>query len=259
MLWGRLSTKFLSFVTIPNRRFANISYCAPLFSIRYSGLFAIRDYSLFVIRDYLLCAMRVSTPPPAYLFSPFPPTLLLASFLVTCFSLLLCPLSCLVVSLRPCFLDPLLPYFLSCIHSFSSCFSCFLPSCSLYFNWDDFVLIQSVLGAHYQEGSPTSVQETINVTKVISNREFSWMTGKNDVALLKLAKPITPSDKVNTVCLPQSKKDLISPGKNCFITGKVVQCRYYLTIILRNRAEYRLILSRRGRRPRRELVDWGTV
>jgi len=78
------------------------------------------------------------------------------------------------------------------------------------------------LGAHYQEGYPTSVQKTINVTKVIYHPEFSWITAKNDVALLKLAKPITPSDKVNTVCLPESGRDQISPGTNCFITGKVV-------------------------------------
>jgi len=76
-----------------------------------------------------------------------------------------------------------------------------------------------IVGAHYQEGSPTLVQETISVTKVISNSEFNWTTAKGDVALLKLAKQITPSDKVNTVCLPQSKIDLISPGTNCFITG----------------------------------------
>jgi len=75
------------------------------------------------------------------------------------------------------------------------------------------------VGAHYQEGYPTSVQKTINVTKVIYHPEFSWITAKNDVALLKLAKPITPSDKVNTVCLPESGRDQISPGTNCFITG----------------------------------------
>ena len=78
------------------------------------------------------------------------------------------------------------------------------------------------LGAHYREGSPTSVQETINVTKVISHSEFSWTTAKNDVALLKLAKPITPSDKINTVCLPHRNSDQISPGTNCFVTGKVI-------------------------------------
>ena len=66
------------------------------------------------------------------------------------------------------------------------------------------------------------VQETINVTKVIPHSEFSWITAKNDVALLKLARPIKPSDKVNTVCLPENGRNQISPGTNCYITGKVL-------------------------------------
>ena len=69
------------------------------------------------------------------------------------------------------------------------------------------------------------------MTQVISNSEFSWTTAKNDVALLKLAKPITPSDKVNTVCLPKSRRDRISPGKNCFITGKVEYSEYVFSQI----------------------------
>lgn len=79
------------------------------------------------------------------------------------------------------------------------------------------------LGVHYREGSPTSVQETINVTKVISHSKYKRTTLKNDVALLKLAKPITPSDKVNTVSLPESRSDQILLGTRCFITGKVVE------------------------------------
>lgn len=76
-----------------------------------------------------------------------------------------------------------------------------------------------VVGAHYREGSPTSVQETINVTEVITHCGFSDTTLKHDVALLKLQKPITPSGKVNVVCLPRDIYDQIWPGKKCFITG----------------------------------------
>ena len=72
-------------------------------------------------------------------------------------------------------------------------------------------------------GSPTLVQETINVTDVISHCGFSYTTLKHDVALLKLQKPITPSEKVNVVCLPRDAYDQIWPGKKCFITGKVVE------------------------------------
>ena len=40
-----------------------------------------------------------------------------------------------------------------------------------------------------------------------------------------------------------------------FATREVLKIGEYLTIILRNRAEYRLILSRRGRRPSRLKSD----
>ena len=82
-------------------------------------------------------------------------------------------------------------------------------------------------GVHYREGSPTSVQETINVTKVICHSEYKRKTLQHDVALLKLAKPITPSDKVDTISLPKSRSDQISPGTNCFITGKVVESSFH--------------------------------
>lgn len=57
------------------------------------------------------------------------------------------------------------------------------------------------------------------MTEVIPHHWYSEKTLKNDVALLKLQKPITPSLKVNVVCLPESRKDQIQPGKDCFITG----------------------------------------
>ena len=40
-----------------------------------------------------------------------------------------------------------------------------------------------------------------------------------------------------------------------FVTRAILKIGEYLTIILRNRAEYRLILSRRGRRPSRLKSD----
>ena len=86
-------------------------------------------------------------------------------------------------------------------------------------------------GSHYRENYTTPVQETINVIRVIYHSRFSYKTLKNDVALLKLERSITPSDKVNTVCLPESRRDQISPGTNCFITGKVVVFCLYCLII----------------------------
>ncbi len=86
-----------------------------------------------------------------------------------------------------------------------------------------------ILGAHHRTGSPTSVQETINVTKIISHSGFNFLGSgfkdvRHDVALLKLEKPITLSDKVNTVCLAKGQRDKISSGKNCYITGKADCC-----------------------------------
>ncbi|XP_078374455.1 chymotrypsinogen A-like [Oculina patagonica] len=78
-----------------------------------------------------------------------------------------------------------------------------------------------VVGAHNLEGSPTSVQETINVAKVTYHSGFNPTTMENDLALLKLEKSITSSDKVNTVCLPKSRTDQISAGTYCYLTGKV--------------------------------------
>ena len=76
-------------------------------------------------------------------------------------------------------------------------------------------------GAHYRDGSPTFVQETISVVKVIYHKRFSYRHLKHDVALLKLARPITASDEVNTVCLPESTSDRVSAGENCYITGNI--------------------------------------
>lgn len=75
------------------------------------------------------------------------------------------------------------------------------------------------LGAHNREGFPTSVQETINVVKVTYHKRFNDRRLLHDVAVLKLEKPITVSDEVNTVCLPKSKSDRVAAGKNCYITG----------------------------------------
>lgn len=151
-----------------------------------------------------------------FLFPPTPPP---ANFLST---LLLRSLSSFVDSLLSYFLSSLLSSLFSCIRSSSL-------ACLFYFRWFfswSILFFFVFLGAHYRVGHPTSVQETINVTQVIYHREFSWITAKNDVALLKLAKPITPSDKVNTVCLPENGTNQISPGTNCFITGKVVMALF---------------------------------
>lgn len=45
---------------------------------------------------------------------------------------------------------------------------------------------------------------------------------RNDIALLQLEQPIQASDKVNTVCLPDSGSK-VQGGTQCYITGIVIK------------------------------------
>ena len=67
-------------------------------------------------------------------------------------------------------------------------------------------------------------------------------------------------DRPNTTPIGQDRESLTFkalPYLNVTVHAQVCRlfCAVYLTIILRNRAEYRLILSRRGRRPSRLKSD----
>ena len=62
-------------------------------------------------------------------------------------------------------------------------------------------------------------------------------------------------DKYPSIFLPQMATIVFIILQIFFATREVLKIGEYLTIILRNRAEYRLILSRRGRRPSRLKSD----
>ena len=62
-------------------------------------------------------------------------------------------------------------------------------------------------------------------------------------------------DKSPSIFLPQMATIVFIILQIFFATHAVLKIGEYLTIILRNRAEYRLILSRRGRRPSRLKSD----
>jgi len=121
-------------------------------------------------------------------------------------------------SILSCFLNGLL-VFLSVYLLLDGTVSWFVTVCLSAYLTLSIILIP---GSYHRDGTPTRVQETINVTKVTYHSGFNFTIGKHDVALLQLARPITPSILVNTVCLPQSSRDKISPGTNCTITGKVI-------------------------------------
>ena len=62
-------------------------------------------------------------------------------------------------------------------------------------------------------------------------------------------------DKYPSIFSPQMEAIVFIILQIFFATRAVLKIGVYLTIILRNRAEYRLILSRRGRRPSRLKSD----
>ena len=62
-------------------------------------------------------------------------------------------------------------------------------------------------------------------------------------------------DKYPSIFSPQMATIVFIILQIFFATREVLKIGEYLTIILRNRAEYRLILSRRGRRPSRLKSD----
>ena len=66
---------------------------------------------------------------------------------------------------------------------------------------------------------------------------------------------IMSKDKYPSIFLPQMATIVFIILQIFFATREVLKIGEYLTIILRNRAEYRLILSRRGRRPSRLKSD----
>ena len=70
-------------------------------------------------------------------------------------------------------------------------------------------------GAHRRNGY-TSVQQTFRVRQLFIHEYYKNL--RNDIALLQLQQSIQSSQKVNTVCLPQSG-DKVRPGTQCYITG----------------------------------------
>ena len=66
---------------------------------------------------------------------------------------------------------------------------------------------------------------------------------------------IMSKDKYPSICSPQMEAIVFIILQIFFATCAILKIGEYLTIILRNRAEYRLILSRRGRRPSRLKSD----
>ena len=84
--------------------------------------------------------------------------------------------------------------------------------------WRTVTKFSHYVGAHIRTGT-TAVQQAFNLKKLFKHEGFSMSHLRKDIALLQLDGEVQLSDKVNTVCLPP-KGSRISPGTECFITGK---------------------------------------
>ncbi|CAI9580741.1 unnamed protein product [Staurois parvus] len=73
------------------------------------------------------------------------------------------------------------------------------------------------LGA-YRLDSPTANEVGVRVIKIIVSSKFSGMGSSGDIALLGLANPITFTQFIQPICIPQASM-VFSPGTNCWVTG----------------------------------------
>ncbi|XP_042690759.1 chymotrypsinogen A-like isoform X1 [Centrocercus urophasianus] len=74
-----------------------------------------------------------------------------------------------------------------------------------------------VLGEYDREES-SSDEQRLGVAKVFQNPSYSWLTIRNDIALIKLATPAQLNARVSPVCLPEATDDFPG-GLNCVTTG----------------------------------------
>ncbi|EDO48368.1 predicted protein [Nematostella vectensis] len=84
-------------------------------------------------------------------------------------------------------------------------------------NNPDVTMFRVVVGQHDRLNGGDG-QTPIAIHEVIKHESFSMRHLRNDIALIRLVKPVTLSERVGTVCLP-SHGDRITPGTKCFITG----------------------------------------
>ncbi|XP_012682413.1 chymotrypsin B-like [Clupea harengus] len=74
-----------------------------------------------------------------------------------------------------------------------------------------------VLGEH-DRGSSGEATQTMKVQKVFTHPEWNPRTINNDIALIKLASPVSMSSHVGPVCLAETA-DAFTPGTTCVTSG----------------------------------------
>ncbi|XP_043558318.1 serine protease 56 [Chiloscyllium plagiosum] len=76
---------------------------------------------------------------------------------------------------------------------------------------------QVVIGEYDLKKQDTE-EKILQINRIITHPKFNQRTFNNDIALLELTEPITISEHVNFVCLPESVGEL-PPGTMCYIAG----------------------------------------
>ena len=68
---------------------------------------------------------------------------------------------------------------------------------------------------------PDGTEQVRNVSKLIKHARYNYPSLiNNDIALIKLDRPVLLNSHVNTICLPQRGVDVALNSK-CYITGKI--------------------------------------
>lgn len=67
-------------------------------------------------------------------------------------------------------------------------------------------------------------QINVGVHSIHAHEGFSMRHLKNDIALIRLDRPVVLNSRVGTVCLPD-KNSRVATGTKCFITG--MSYRFY--------------------------------
>ena len=62
-------------------------------------------------------------------------------------------------------------------------------------------------------------EEIRNISKLFVHEQYHEITYDNDIALIKLERPVILNDNINTICLPRPFDDVYQVKSKCIITG----------------------------------------
>nr|XP_028566776.1 transmembrane protease serine 12-like [Podarcis muralis] len=84
--------------------------------------------------------------------------------------------------------------------------------------WTDPAFWRVVFGLHHLYNYESSTVKR-HVRAIVMHSGFKRSTYENDVALFKLKRPISYSDYIQPICLPNSTTQLVADENPCFISG----------------------------------------